>query len=181
MYLNMETPLEKIEEYIKQSVLQEVNPEGLLRDIKSTKTIFKDLKITNTPALWVYLGNWNIEEEVTNKTNSKATLIYQVEMMCLCNKPDLTESDEQATSIQARIVESVIKNWKRLLDKQMNLQNPSININTGYADGKLKVANKQQKVAIKGVLFEFKFTLDWIRCITAQNITENENNNDDGD
>lgn len=175
MYLNMETPLEKIEEYIKQLVLQEVNNEGLLKDIKSTKTIFKDLKITDTPALWVYLGNWNIEEEVLNKTNSRATLIYQVEMMCICNKPDLQESDQQATSIQARIVESVIKNWKRLLDKNMNLQNPSININTGYADGKLKVANKQQKVAIKGVLFEFKFTLDWIRCIQTQKI---ENNND---
>lgn len=175
MYLNMETPLEKIEEYIKQLVLQEVNNEGLLKDIKSTKTIFKDLNIIDTPALWVYLGNWNIEEEVLNKTNSRATLIYQVEMMCICNKPDLQESDQQATSIQARIVESVIKNWKRLLDKNMNLQNPSININTGYADGKLKVANKQQKVAIKGVLFEFKFTLDWIRCIQTQKI---ENNND---
>ena len=175
----METPLEKIEDYIKSTILDEVNPEGLLKDVKSTKTTFKDLKIIDVPSVWIYLGEWNIEEESLNKNNSRATLIYNVEISVITNKPEVKDSDVQATSIQSRIVESVIKNWKRVIDKDMHLQNPSINIQTGYNDGKLQVMNKQERVVIKGVLFQFKFLLDWIRCMQLQEvdtttITEND-------
>lgn len=170
MYLNMVTPLELIEDYIKGLVTDEINADGLLSDVQSYKTLFKDLSITNTPAVWIYLGEWNIEEETLNKNNSRATLVYDVEISVICNKSTLEESDRQATSIQARLTESIIKNWKRLLSKEMNVQNPFINIETGYNDGKLRVANKQTRVVIKGILCRFKFTLDWIRCIHKQNV-----------
>lgn len=174
----MVTPLEAIQEYIKNLVLQEVNSEGLLPDVQSTKTLFKDLTITEVPSVWIYLGNWKIEEEVLNKNNSRVNLIYEVEISVICNKPDLTESDIQATSIQARIVESLFKNWKRLIHRDMNLQNPSINIEEGYDDGQLRVANKQTRVVIKGILCRFKFTFDWVRCIEAQKIeSDNETSN----
>lgn len=182
MYLEMETPLEVIQQYIKNLVLQEVNNEGLLSDVQSTKTLFKDLTITEVPSIWIYLGNWNIEEETINKNNSRATLVYEVEISVICNLPELEDSDVQATSIQSRIVESIIKNWKRLIHKEMNIQNPGINIETGYDDGRLRVANKQTRVVIKGILTRFRFTLDWIRCIKEQNniITDNaEQNNDE--
>ena len=184
MYLNMITPLEHIETYIKNSILDEIKEDGLLSDIKSTKTTFKDFKITEVPSVWIYLGDWTIEEEAVNRNNSRATLVYNVEISVICNKPDVYESDSQATSIQARIVESVIKNWKRVINKDMNLQNLSINFQTGYNDGRLTVVNKQQKVVIKGVILQFKFLLDWIRCIEKQNIINDEeeqtNNNNGG-
>lgn len=172
----METPLEIIQDYIRNLVLQEVNSEGLLSDVQSTKTLFKDLKITEVPSVWIYLGNWKIEEEAMNKNNSRATLVYEVEISVICNKPDLLDSDIQATSIQSRIVESIIKNWKRVIDREQNIQNLGINIEQGYDDGQLRVANKQPRVVIKGILTRFKFTLDWIRCLEKQN-KNNENDN----
>ena len=51
MFIEFETPLQVIEDYIINSVMQEVTSDGLLSDVKSTKTIFKDLTITDVPAV----------------------------------------------------------------------------------------------------------------------------------
>lgn len=178
MFIEFETPLQVIEDYIINSVMQEITDDGLLSDVKSTKTIFKDLTITDVPAVWIYLSEWNPETIIANRGNSRAKITYPVEICIITNKADLQESDQEATSIQARIVESLIKNWKRVIDKTYKIRCHGVDIKQGYSDGKFKIANKQQKVVIKGLIVDFIFELDWMKClqIAQQESTNDENN-----
>ena len=76
------------------------------------------------------------------------------------------------------MVESLIKNWKRVIDKTYKIKCHGVDIKQGYSDGKFKIANKQQKVVIKGLIVDFIFELDWMKClqIAQQESTNDENN-----
>ena len=178
MYLELKTPIEIIETYLKDLILQEVEPDGLLSDIKSTKTTFKDLSIIDTPTVWIYLGNWYINEKHINRNNSRAILEYEVEVVGICNRPDIKDSDREATSIQARLMEAVTRNWKRVVNKEYNILCQGVTDVIGYTDGKIAVASKQKTVAVKGITFKALFDIDWMRCLQKQE--ENNNKDDDG-
>lgn len=165
---------------MKNLVLCEVEPDGLLFDVESTKTIFKDLNIIDTPAVWIYLGEWHIDEAHINRNNSRALLEYEMEVSCMCNLPDLLDSDAQATSLQARVMEALTRNWKRVVDKEYNILCQGITDVIGYSDGKINIASKQLTVAVKGVTCKVLFDIDWMRCLKKQEEQQEEQNTDDG-
>lgn len=189
MYAEIEQPLQIISNYIKDCIGKEVNPDGLLHDIKSYKTIYRDDLTLNTPAVWLYMDTWEpTKEQIVNRSNTRIEIAFPVEVACITHKKTLAKSDEQATSIQARIIESFIKNWKRKIDDENHIICNGFNLLYGYTDGNIPAVSQRETVTIKGVLIEFKFSFDWMRCIHLYNkekeneeITNNENNDNEND
>lgn len=166
MYAEIEQPLQIIQDYISNCLKKEVNDEGLLHDIKSYKDIYRDELNLKTPAVWLYMQNWHpTDEHIINRGNTRIDITFPVEVACITHRKTLTKSDKQATSIQGRIIESFIKNWKRKIDDKYNIISTGFQLVQGYTDGNLEAIQQRETVTIKGVLIEFKFTFDWMKCI----------------
>lgn len=186
MYAEIEQPLMIIEDYIRGCLSKELGEDGLLHDVKSYKSIYRDDLTIITPAVWLYMNTWQpLQEHIVNRGNTRIDMNFPVEVACISNRKTLEKSDRQATSIQARVIESFIKNWKRKLDEKNNIICNGFQIVVGYTDGNLPVLNQQDTVVIKGVLVEFHISFDWMRCIhlyekEKENNDETDNNNENG-
>ena len=181
MYAEIEQPLEIIEDYIRSCLSNELGENGLLHDVKSYKSIYRDDLTVNTPAVWLYMDTWQpVEEHIINRANTRIDLVFPVEVACITHKKTLEKSDKQATSIQARVIESFIRNWKRVIDEKYHIICTGFRLIEGYTDGNLPSVNQRDSVIIKGVLIEFYISMDWMRCIRLYD-QENENNENNDD
>ena len=187
MYADIEQPLQIVHDYIRECLSKEVNPEGLLHDVKSYKAIYRDDLTIKTPAVWLYMNTWQpVEEHIINRGNSRIDINFPVEVACITHRKSLEKADRQATSIQARVIESFINNWKRKINEEYNIVCNGFRLIEGYTDGNLPPISQRETVIIKGVLIEFRFSFDWMKCIRMYEQQkedeegENENNNDNG-
>ena len=182
MYADIEQPLQIITDYIKSCLSNELGENGLLHDVKSYKSIYRDNLTINTPAVWLYMETWQpVEEHIINRMNTRIEISFPVEVACITHKKTLEKSDAQATSIQARVIESFIRNWKRKISDEHNITCNGFRIVEGYTDGNLPVTSQRETVTIKGVLIEFKFTFDWMRCIRLYDEENKDEENTDGE
>ena len=167
MYLNFESPIQIINNYITECLEKELTDEGLLYDVKSFVPIYRDeVKYDKTPAVWLYIQDWVVkDEQIINRHNTRCTLTFPIEVAAISQKAKLEKADSEATSIQTRIVECYVKNWRRVVDKEQFITHTGFRIIRGYADGSNEPINKRNRVTIKGVILELDFGIDWIKCI----------------
>lgn len=177
MYTKMEQPLQIITDFISNCLEKELKENGLLSDIKSYKRIFRDEVTIKTPAVWLYMRDWSPSEEyIINRNNTRIEITFPVEVACISHKKTLDKSDREATSIQGRVIESFVQNWRRNIDSKYNISCLGFRLIQGYTDGSLEKINQRDTTTIKGVLVEFKFMFDWMRCLKIFEENMNEKN-----
>lgn len=178
MYVDMEIPIQTINNYITNCLKKELNDDGLLSDVKSFINIYRDENsYDKTPAVWLYIQDWFPKDEmIINRKNTRCTLTFPVEVACISQKSKLNKADAEATSLQGRVIECFIKNWKRVINEEQFILCTGFRIVRGYADGTREAINQLRRVTIKGVIIEFDFTIDWIKCIKIEENKQNEEN-----
>lgn len=172
MDLEMQRPLEIIENYIKECISLEITNNGLLSDINEFKTIFKDIRKIDTPSLWLEIQDITTDKEQLLGYDTRVNLKVPFIIAVICHKPDIYKADHQASDIQARIIETYVKHFKKQINKELGVYCLGFELKRILNDGRLNVSNKQPTAIVKAVEFELIFQINWIKCLNKDNTEE---------
>lgn len=167
-YVDMETPLQQIPQQFCQWITTEICEEGLLEEVEKFCSTFRTGGSVLNYEIWVRKLDWttDMESSMVVSRDTYLTIEYPFEVAVIVDTlDDEEEAESKALQLQAKTIMSIFKNYERSIfdDDSIGFIN-YLTLDTGYNDGSINPAGREDDVIIKGFQITLNIDINWIMC-----------------
>lgn len=154
-----------IAESIKECIITEMKPEGILNDVKTFIPSYRIDEGFEEPCIWL------VEHETTPVSDKKGTLTHKqhlqtpFEFVCMIyDEEDLEQSEINGRDLAGRVVLSLLKNFSRIT-KNSGIKFTRPVFEALYPIGFKDIIDSGDKLVATSVKLNFEYYIEWnISC-----------------
>lgn len=159
----LETPARTVRNYI----ISENHPDGLLSDVETILTSHKSDTPADPPCIWI-VEHPMIPDEGKQSNLSQTNFIRSTfEFVCVEYAEDPDIAAEKAKNLATRVGASILKNFNRLKQSPGDPDRvfQVVRFNTLIPDGEVQISGKSDTVPAAAILFDFVYPISWLKCM----------------
>lgn len=152
---------------VKNYILSENKPDGLLSDVETIILSNKSEKAATTPCIWI-VEHPAVPDDTKKSNLSKTNFIRSTyEFVCVEYDPDIDIAADKAKNLATRVGASILKNFNKLKSEPTDPDRvfQFIRFNQFIPDGEVQIKGKSDKVPAAAILFDFVYPISWLNCI----------------
>ncbi len=166
-----------ISEKIKDCIRSEMNPNGLLSDVKTFIPSYRMNEKMKEPCIWLF-EHPTIPVDGKKAPLSKSLyLATPFEFVCVVYDKDIETAEMKGKNLASRVAACIQKHALKLHDGERVIDN--IVFKTFYPAGEVQIENKSEKTPATSIVFEARFWIDWLKCCRTQQNQQNNDNNEE--